>query len=157
MVGHVGWDQFDAVTKAASQSALRTLYENNLMQWYRWSLGLDLRERLVCTLGQLCSNFGVMESRGTLLLIHVSHQDLADLVGASRPRVTELLAELEREHLIVRHGRQLIVCLDRIENSSRAPARITNRSFGRVRALAPPQGGPTCVDPRWRQHPQPSL
>src|SRR5579872_2299617 len=97
-VGRIGWDQFDIITKAVSQSALRTFHENNLMQWYRWSLcflGLDLGERLVFTLRQLCSNFGVAESRGTLLRIAVSHKDLADLVGATRPRVTEHLAELE--------------------------------------------------------------
>src|SRR5271157_4763918 len=114
-VGRLGWDQFDAITRTASASALRKFHENNLMQWYRWSLsffGFDLRERLVFTLRELCSNFGVIESRGTLLLIRVSQQDLADLVGASRPRVTEHLAELERERVIIRQGRQLIVRLD---------------------------------------------
>ena len=44
------------------------------------------------------------------------HKDLAELVGASRPRVTEYLALLEREHLIVREGRQLIVRRDRLES-----------------------------------------
>ena len=82
-------------------------------------MGLDLRERLVITLIQLCSNFGVVESRGILLRVFLSHKDLADLVGASRPRVTEHLAELEREHLLIRQGRQLIVRLDKIENSTR--------------------------------------
>ena len=43
------------------------------------------------------------------LRVSFSHQDFADLVGASRPRVTEHLAQLEREHLIIRQGRQLIV------------------------------------------------
>ncbi len=65
-------------------------------------LGLDVRERLVFTLFQLCSTFGVIESRGTLLPVSLSHKDLADLVGASRPRVGEHLAELEREHLLIR-------------------------------------------------------
>ena len=80
-------------------------------------MGLDLRERLVITLIQLCSNFGVVESHGILLRVFLSHKDLADLVGASRPRVTEHLAELEREHLLIRQGRQLIVRLDEIERS----------------------------------------
>jgi len=139
-VGYVGWDQFDAITKAASPSALRTFHENNLMQWYRWSLsflGLDVRARLLFTLRQLGSNFGVMESRGSLLRIVLSHKDLADLVGASRPRVTEHLAELEREHLIVRQGRQLIVCLDKLDNSAGALLSDTRDSFGEVPALAP--------------------
>jgi len=100
---------------------LRTFHENNLRQWYRWSLGflgLDLHERLAFALRQLCSVFGVEESRGTLLRIAVSQKDLADLVGASRPRVTEHLAKLERERVLMRQGRQLIVRLDRMENLS---------------------------------------
>ena len=36
-----------------------------------------------------------------------SHQNIADLVGASRPRVTVHVAQLEREHVIIRQDRQL--------------------------------------------------
>jgi CRP-like cAMP-binding protein len=129
-VGSLGWDQFDVIARAAPQCALRRFHENNLMQWYRFFAGgLDVRERLVFTLLQLCSNFGVIESRGTLLRVSLSHKDLADLVGASRPRVTEHLAELEREHLLIRQGRQLIVCLDKIENSTSVPPPDARVSF----------------------------
>jgi len=103
--------------------------------WYRFfAAGLDLRERLVITLLQLCSNFGVIESRGTLLRISLSHKNLADLVGASRPRVTEYLAELEREHVLIRQGRQLIVRLDKIENSTSVPPPNTNARFAKAGA-----------------------
>jgi CRP/FNR family transcriptional regulator len=126
-VGSLSWDQFDAITRGAPQSALREFHENNLMQWYRFFAGdLDVRERLVLTLRQLCSCFGVIESRGTLLRVPLSHQDLADLVGASRPRVSEHLAEFEREHLLIRQGRQLIVRLDKFENSTSVPPSETN-------------------------------
>ena len=138
-IGRIGWEQFDIITKATSQSALRTFHENNQMQWYRWSLsflGLGVRERLMVALRQLCSIFGVEESRGTLLRIYVSHRDLADLVGASRPRVTEHLAALEREHLLVRQGRQLILCRDRIEASMSVPPPDTNASFEGASAAA---------------------
>lgn len=60
------------------------------------------------TLLELCSDFGIEESRGTLLRVPFSHQDFADLVGATRSRVTEHLAVLEREHLVIRQGRQLV-------------------------------------------------
>src|SRR5271167_4566223 len=86
-VGRLGWDQFDGITRAAPQSALRAFHDNNLVQWYRWSLsflGLDLRERLEFTLRQLCSNFGVTESRGILLRVAVSHKDLTDLAAAGQ-------------------------------------------------------------------------
>jgi CRP-like cAMP-binding protein len=138
-VGSLGWDQFDVITRAEPQYALRRFHESNLMPWYRFfAAGLDLRERLVTTLLQLCSNFGVIESRGTLLRVFLSHKDLADLVGASRPRVTEHLAELEREHLLIRQGRQLIVRLNKIENSSSAPRPDTNDPF--ANASAEPTG-----------------
>jgi hypothetical protein len=44
------------------------------------------------------------------------HKDLAELVGASRPRVTGYIALLEREHMIIREGRQLIIRRDRLES-----------------------------------------
>jgi hypothetical protein len=84
-------------------------------------LGLGLRERLGMTLLELCSDFGIEESRGTLLRVSFSHQDFAYLVGATRPRVTEHLAQLEREHLVIRQGRQLIVCVDKIGNGIAIP------------------------------------
>ena len=91
-----------------------------MQQWYRvllrnsGFLNLDLHERIAITLLELSSTFGIKESRGTLLSACFSHQDIADLVGASRPRVTEHLAQLERERLIIRQGRQIIVREDKI-------------------------------------------
>ena len=123
-VGSLSWDQFDAITRSAPPSDLRAFHQNNLTQWYRWSLGFlgfDVRERLLFTLRHLCSTFGITESRGTFLPVFLSHKDLADLVGATRPRVSEHLAELECEHLLIRQGRQLIVCLEKIENSTDVP------------------------------------
>jgi len=44
------------------------------------------------------------------------HKDLADLVGASRPRVTEFLIQFARDHLIARDESRLIVRRDRLES-----------------------------------------
>ena len=49
-------------------------------------------------------------------MVPATHKDLAELVGASRPRVTEYLTSFEHKHLIVRDGRQLIVRRDRLES-----------------------------------------
>ncbi len=134
-VGSLSWDQFDVITRAATQSALRNFYENNLMPWYRFlAEGLDLRERLLVTLLQLCSDFGVTESRGTLLRVPISQKDLAGLVGASRPRVTEHLAEFVREHLVIRQGRQMIVRLDKIKGSTSVPAPKANYVYAKAGA-----------------------
>ena len=134
-VGSVSWEQFDVITRDAPRSDLRKFHENNLTQWYRFFGGsLDLRERLLFTLLQLCSIFGVKESRGTLLRVFLSHNDLAGLVGATRPRVTEHIAEFEREHLLVRQGRQMIVSLDKLESSINVPPHKSNNSLARAGA-----------------------
>jgi DNA-binding GntR family transcriptional regulator len=39
----------------------------------------------------------------------ISHETLADIVGASRQQVTEYLNEFDREKIILREGRRIIV------------------------------------------------
>ena len=122
-VGSVSWKQFDIITAHSSQGAVREFHQNNLQQWYRLLLrgssflSLDLHERVGLALLELCTDFGLADSRGTLLRVAISHGHLANLVGASRPRVTEHLARLERDGLLIRQGRQLIVCVDALEGS----------------------------------------
>ena len=79
-------------------------------------MGLTLEERIALILLELSENFGIRDRRGTRLTLPTRHQDLAELVGASRPRVTEYLASFERKRLIARDGRQLIVRRDRLES-----------------------------------------
>jgi CRP-like cAMP-binding protein len=122
-VGNLSWNDFDGITVHNSESASEKFHENDLQQWYRLLLrssgflNVGLHERVVITLLELSSDFGIKEARGTLLRVSFSHRDIAELVGASRPRVTEHLAQLEREHLITRLGRQLIVHVDEIRHS----------------------------------------
>jgi CRP-like cAMP-binding protein len=114
-VGSLSWHDFNRITLRNPESTHKKFHESDLQQWYRVflrsssTLSLSLHERIAITLLELCSSFGIAESRGTLLRASFSHQDIADLVGATRPRVTEHLALLEREHLVIRQGRQLIV------------------------------------------------
>ncbi len=132
-VGSLSWEQFDVITRDAPRSDLRKFHENNLTEWYRFFGGsLDLRERLLLTLRKLCSIFGVKDSRGTLLRVFLSHNDLAGLVGATRPRVTEHIAEFEHEHLLIRQGRQMIVKLDKLDKSINFPPHKSNDSPSRT-------------------------
>jgi CRP-like cAMP-binding protein len=99
-----------------------------LKQWYRLLLrsssflNLGLHERIAMALLELCSDFGIEESRGTLLRVSFSHKDIANLVGASRPRVTEHLARLEREKFVIRQGRQMVVQVAKLFDSMNAQA-----------------------------------
>jgi len=76
-------------------------------------LGCTLEERLALLLLDLSENFGVPNlGGGVRLTIPVRHGELAQLVGASRPRVTEHLAEFTEKHLIARQNRHLVVDRD---------------------------------------------
>jgi CRP-like cAMP-binding protein len=78
-------------------------------------MSCTLEERVALILLELSENFGVRDGAGMRLRVPATHKDLAELVGASRPRVTEYLASFERKRLIVREGRELIVRCDRLE------------------------------------------
>jgi CRP-like cAMP-binding protein len=138
-VGNLSWNDFNGITVHGSESVFKSFHENDLQQWYRLLLrnsgflNLGLRERIAITLLELSSDFGIKEARGTLLRASFSHRDIADLVGASRPRVTEHLAQLERDHLVIRLGRQLIVQVDEIRHSQNSlstdPTAVGNQPY----------------------------
>ena len=74
-----------------------------------------LEERIALILLELSENFGIKEKRGTRITITTRHKDLADLVSASRPRVTEFLIQFEQDGMIVRDQRHLIVRREKLE------------------------------------------
>jgi CRP-like cAMP-binding protein len=79
-------------------------------------MNCTLEERLALILLELSENFGVPYGKAIRLTIPARHRDLADLIGASRPRITAELASFEQKHLILRNGRQLVVNRDRLES-----------------------------------------
>jgi CRP/FNR family transcriptional regulator, cyclic AMP receptor protein len=85
-----------------------------MLQRYTNFIGLSVREKLAGALLELGAKFGVDDARGKLLTLKLTHADLAELVGASRQRTTEQLNEFEREHLLIRDGRRLIIAVDKL-------------------------------------------
>jgi CRP-like cAMP-binding protein len=73
------------------------------------SHGLSVEHRLSRALGDLGAKIGVQDSRGTILDIPITHQALAELVGASRPKVTEAIRKMIRSGKIVRDHRRMIL------------------------------------------------
>jgi CRP/FNR family transcriptional regulator, cyclic AMP receptor protein len=97
-----------------------------LLGRYPGFFGLGLLQRVALALLQLGDNFGVANSHGLLLRIAVTQKQLADLVGASRAKVGQILLGLQRRKLVVREGRQLAVTvagLQRLVWSSNAELR----------------------------------
>jgi CRP-like cAMP-binding protein len=92
-----------------------------LLYRYTRFQGLGLRQRLAMALLELSQKFGVRDARGVILILQVTHEDLADLVGASRQKVTEHMKELERQQVLLRDGRKLIVIPERLQEVVGAP------------------------------------
>src|SRR5271157_3874911 len=79
-------------------------------------MSCTLEERLALILLELAENFGIPDHKGVRLTLPARHRDIAELVGASRPRITERLIEFEQRHLISRNSRQLVINRDRLES-----------------------------------------
>jgi CRP-like cAMP-binding protein len=78
-------------------------------------MSCSLEERLALILLELSENFGIPDAKGIRLTLPTRHRDIAELVGASRPRITEQLISFEKKHLISRNSRTLVVNRDRLE------------------------------------------
>jgi CRP/FNR family cyclic AMP-dependent transcriptional regulator len=123
-VGSLSWHDFNRITLCNPEFTQKKAHESNLAQWHRLllrssaALTSTLHERVAATLLELASSFGIEESRGTFLKASFSHQDIAELVGATRPRVTEHLAQFEREHLLIRQGRQMIIRVSELREAT---------------------------------------
>jgi CRP-like cAMP-binding protein len=77
-------------------------------------IGLDLRRRLALELLNLADHFGTADPRGISIGLNISHEVLAGIVGASRQQVTEYLNNFDRERIIFREGRRIIVNTERL-------------------------------------------
>jgi CRP/FNR family cyclic AMP-dependent transcriptional regulator len=121
-IARVSHDAFIEIVlgpKATQFSQLaQSLYggTGNLLARYPGFLGFDLRARIALALLELSTTFGASDARGVVLTITLTQQDLAGLVGASRPKISIILSEFARQRLIYRDGRRLIVVPSQLQN-----------------------------------------
>ena len=71
---------------------------------------LDLRGRLALTLVDLATTFGVSARGGIRVSLPITHQNLADMVGASRERISRGMAALREEGFIT-YARQSVTVI----------------------------------------------
>lgn len=67
------------------------------------------RPRLVHLLLKLAENLGEPDAEGTLIRVPITHEALANMIGASRVRVTSMLSQFQREGLLTKRGRFMVV------------------------------------------------
>jgi CRP/FNR family cyclic AMP-dependent transcriptional regulator len=107
--------QISEVLKGLEPEALLKIAEAINSMWssvvYRYAtfLGMSLRKRLEIVLGELAERFGAPDSRGTLLLPELAQEELAEMIGSSRPMVSKLLTEMTERGLLIRDGRRHIL------------------------------------------------
>lgn len=65
-------------------------------------IGSRFRNRLEQTLYSLGERFGASDERGILLIPELSLEDLAEMIGSSRPMVSKLIADMSSEGLLER-------------------------------------------------------
>jgi CRP/FNR family transcriptional regulator, cyclic AMP receptor protein len=98
----------DADTLIKIASALNTMW-SSVTYRYASFLGMSLRKRLEFVLNELAERFGVPDARGTLLLPELAQEELAEMIGSSRPMVSKLLTEMTARGTLIRSGRRHIL------------------------------------------------
>src|SRR5580700_2746455 len=115
-VGTIELDSFLKICLGIDSAAFKRMSASFLGRWDRVHLrcsnlmGCTLEERLALVLLDLIENFGVPDDGGGMrLTVPVRHNDLAELVGATRPRVSEHLRDFARKHLISIQNERLVL------------------------------------------------
>jgi CRP-like cAMP-binding protein len=72
--------------------------------------------RVINLLSWLGRKFGREVTNGKLIDLHLTHQDMAELLGSTRVTITRILGQLEQQGLLERLGRQQILLEKRSSN-----------------------------------------
>jgi CRP/FNR family cyclic AMP-dependent transcriptional regulator len=116
-VGVVPRREFERILGGLAPAALIRFFNRVLERQARFAMrlvhctALDLRGRLALTIGDLAAAFGVPQTHGVRITVPVTHENLAEMVGASRERISKAMAQLMADGLIS-YRRQAVVVLD---------------------------------------------
>jgi len=88
--------------------ALNTFWSENL-RFFTTLLNLPFWDRLTIVLSDLAKRAGVRDSQGIILIPEVFHEDLAEMIGCSRPMVSRLIAQMIESGLLARRAKQYVL------------------------------------------------
>jgi CRP/FNR family cyclic AMP-dependent transcriptional regulator len=89
-------------------AALNTFWSENL-RFFTTLLNLPFWDRLRIVLSDLAKRAGVRDSQGIILIPEVFHEDLAEMIGCSRPMVSRLIAQMIDSGLLARRAKQYVL------------------------------------------------
>ena len=89
-------------------SSLNTFWSESLRR-FTILLKLPLWDRLTLAMTELARRAGVKDSEGIILIPEIGHEDLAEMIGCSRPMVSRLIAEMVDSGLLARRGKKYVL------------------------------------------------
>src|SRR5258708_34501534 len=78
----------------------------------------------------LGARFGVEDRRGTLIILELSQEDLAEMIGSSRPMVSKLVGDMGQEGLLARSEQHRFILLRQAERQSKVAIVLPDRTIG---------------------------
>ena len=78
-------------------------------RWFALLVGLPFLQRLEMVFTDLAERMGVRDTRGVVLLPEICHEDLAEMIGCSRPMISRLVRDMEEGGRLARRGKQYIL------------------------------------------------
>ena len=121
--------------------SLNSFWSENL-RFFATLLNLPFWDRLTMVLSDLAKRLSVKDSEGTILIPEIGHDDLAEMIGCSRPMVSRLLAEMAEARLLARRGKQFVLLKnwDLHQNSSNP-----QKAIRRLHAVPPKRSATFAV------------
>ncbi|MFZ0676481.1 Crp/Fnr family transcriptional regulator [Candidatus Binatus sp.] len=89
-------------------ASLNTFWSENLRR-FTTLLSLPLKDRLMIVMSELAKRTGVRDKEGIILIPEIGHEDLAEMIGCSRPMVTRMISEMMESRLLSRRGKQYVL------------------------------------------------
>lgn len=116
-------------------ATLNTFWSDNV-RFFATLLNLPFWDRLTMVMSDLATRAGVKDSQGTILIPELGHEDLAEMIGCSRPMVSRLIAEMIESGLLARRGKQYVLLKkwdfnNNRRNSKKSVPRFESGSLGR--------------------------
>jgi CRP-like cAMP-binding protein len=82
---------------------------SSVAAWFVMFFEMTYEERLETVLRDLAARFGVEDARGVLIVPELSHSDLAEMIGSSRPMVSRLIAEMTSQGYLLRQQKRYLL------------------------------------------------
>jgi CRP/FNR family transcriptional regulator, cyclic AMP receptor protein len=125
-------------------ATLNTFWSDNL-RFFATLLNLPFWDRLTMVMSDLATRAGVKDSQGTILIPELGHEDLAEMIGCSRPMVSRMIAKMIECGLLARRGKQYVLLKkwdfkDNRRNSKKFIPRFEADSSGRSSTRVVPAG-----------------